>query len=215
MHIAIPSVNYDDFLRITLPAWCKLVPSQDITIVTAPNCPDRKVAEANGCKVVETDVWYGGGAKLNEAAALDVAFADVPNGDICLSLDADIYPVGEFPEQEFEDNILYGIARHQCPQPSEFADFIAGNREIESYPSEEFFGVMKPGRCAPICILGYFQMFRMVHERHIFGNYPTAEFYDIAFAAKHNYGEVLSELCGLHLGPTKQNWDGRHSERWS
>lgn len=219
MRIVIPSVNYADFLAITLPAWRKLLPAEDFLVVTTPeDAETRAVAAANETGVVLTDVWYQDGATFNKARALDLAFGfdrdppwRVADGEWCLCLDADVYPFGKLalPDDDGE-RILYSVHRYACPDPESFRAHRAGELELDAF---ELIRMWRRRMPDPAGMQGYFQLWRYRPGDH-FGSYPSAAKYDVHFARQFPRRKYLDRPYVLHLGEHRRNWSGRITPRW-
>lgn len=219
MRVVIPSVNYADFLAVTLPAWKKLLPSQDFLVVTSPEDTEtREVAAMNEAGVVLTDVWSLDGASFNKAAALDLAFGfdkeppwRVKDGEWCLSLDADVYPFGKFPDGFSVDRVLYSAMRYSCDSPEDLQAHIDGRLPLSHFPEIRMWRNRRIPD--PAGKQGYFQLWRyQAGDR--FGSYPTAAKYDVHFADKFPVRRYLDGIYVLHLGEHRRNWSGRITPRW-
>jgi hypothetical protein len=221
----IPCVHYADFLAVTLPAWQQALPGATIRVTTAPD--DRKtprVCARAGVDVVRTKAWLADRAKLNKAKALDEAFSGTAPGELCLSIDADVYPCGRFPaESTFVANALYGCERYLCRSMRECRSHLSGEtpREalslMDSRLGDGGYGVV-PNTPVEVARLasegpGYLQAFRYDGRR--FGSYPTAGFYDSAFTATFTDKRPIADFYVLHLGPSRgRNWSGRVVPTW-
>jgi hypothetical protein len=220
----LTSVDYADFLAVTLPAWRRLLPTATIRVVTSPaDSETRMVAAWAGAEVHESTAWTTGRrARFNRARALDEALAEMRVGDICVSIDADCYPCGTWPEH-FEPDVLYGCARYLCPT---HADLLAhlqrrvpreGLSLMDVRLGAHGYGLAANtpadvARTAGEC-LGFCQAFRYAGQR--FGSYPTAGGYDTDFRQQFARCEGLTDFYVLHLGPSAgRNWSGRVVPRW-
>jgi hypothetical protein len=221
MRVVIPSVNYADFLAVTLPAWKRLLPSEDFLIVTSPaDHETRRVAAMNEAGVVLTDVWHEQGATFNKAAALDLAFGfhkphpwRVADGEWCLALDADVYPFGgKFPAVPGGDRrALFSVMRYSCASPEDLQSHIEGRLPVTHF---EQIRMWKNRRVPdPAGLQGYFQLWRY-RPGDCFGSYPTAAKYDVHFGRQFEIREYLTGMYVLHLGEHRRNWSGRITPRW-
>lgn len=207
MRIVVPSVDYADMLGVTLPAWRQQFPAATIVVVTAHH--DRstiRVARELGAGLVVTDAWYRRRAKFDKAAALDeaFAFAERPAGEICISIDADVYPFGAFALEAIGDGVLYSVDRFYVDTPATLARQVAN-------PDPGELARMTAGRRGP----GYFQAFR-ARPSLTFGSYPDAGYYDLDFHRQFPGGvEVLEASYVGHLGrKSGKNWRGRTLPKW-
>lgn len=208
MRIVVPAVDYADMLATTIPAWRRLFPSARLTIVTAHH--DRRtiaLARELGAGLVVTAAWYRGGRAFDKAAALDEAF-DFPTcepWELCIAIDADVYPFGRLELEALRAGVLYGCDRLYCESPAILERQIAR-------PAREELDRMTAGRRGA----GYFQAFRARRDLS-FGSFPTAGFYDLAFHRHFAGGvESLEGFYVLHLGrKSGKNWHGRRTlPRW-
>lgn len=235
MRVVIPSVNYGDLLAVTLPAWVKACPSSSITVVTAhDDVESQQIAQAAGVRLFVTDAWRRHDATfqvpahwhaywrergrtdlvpvMNKALALDEAFGFVPGatpppsvGEVCLSIDADCYPVGRLPQdREIDPRRLYGCRRFE------------GNTDFSRGPEIVLKGrvLHSQHRHVPAVAGGYFQLFRY-RRGDRFGSYPGADGYDYDFAFRWQDGELLEDIHVLHFGETHLNWWGRVTPRFT
>lgn len=225
MIVLITSVSYGDFLAATLPAWQRALSTATIRVLTSPgDRRTRRVAEEAGVALHRTNAWTADGARFNRAKALDEAMRAAKIAELCLSIDADVYPCGTFPAEEtFEPGVLYGCARYLCATPDDLSAHLDGRTPRQALPlmdvrladagyplvdntPEETARVASAG-------LGYFQAFRYAGQR--FGSFPTAGAYDLAFAGHFAERRALLECYVLHLGPSRgKNWSGRVLPVW-
>jgi hypothetical protein len=225
--VLITSVRYADFLAVTLPAWRRFLPAADLRVVTTKTDHwTRRVALQTECRLHQTGAFYAGGARFNRAKALDHALRGTTSGTVCLSVDADTFPQGQFPpEDAIEPDTIYGCARYHCPTPSDLVRFtypeggvprealplMASKLSVGGYatvPNDAAHVEQAAAEC-----LGYFQCFRFGSQR--FGSFPTAGGYDTAFARAFVARRPLFDVYALHLGPSSsRNWTGRTLPRW-
>ncbi len=234
MRAVIPALHYADLLAVILPAWVQVLGAEALTVVTTPGDHEtHEVASAHGVGLVATDAWSRDEAILNKAAALDDAFGITPGyrrppapGELCISLDADVYPFGRFPnESEIQPDVLYGCARYHCLTPRDLRRHRRGRTPRERLqlippkvrgepyarcPNTRENALRSASRC-----LGYFQLFRY-REGIRFGSYRTAGKYDLEFSYQFPHREALWDFYVLHLGEqSRANWRGRVTARWS
>lgn len=232
MRVVIPSVRYADFLAVTLPAWRETLPKARVIVVTsADDAETIAVTRAAGADLCVTDVWRKG-AKFNVAAAKDRAFGFVPGytkppkpNEICVAIDADVYPFGRFPRTKYLDaDTIYSCARYVCESHEALEAHKAGQTRREDCA---LIPPLTPGG-APIAVphspeaarraarrcLGYCQIFRY-HPSRLFGESQTAGGYDLRFRDQFPKRGVLKRLYVLHLGErNRRNWRGRIVAEW-
>lgn len=240
MRLLIPSVNYADFLAVTLPAWRVAWP--DALVIVATSSDDRAtraVARTHGAHLIVTDAWYRPTDTMNDdtrpvvfnkALAMDEAMGlvgslnDPPaDGEICLSIDADVYPSGPLKLHP-KPNTIYGCPRYLCETPEELArqterldldrlQLLAPRmRGQSSYVTlaNTIENVMDTARRC----LGYFQGFAYRPGLR-FGSYRTAGKYDLDFREKFGHRAIVKNFAVLHLGETNRaNWRGRVVPSW-
>lgn len=239
MRIVIPSVQYADFLEVTLPRWQAMFTKAAITVVTSPaDRASAAVAAARGVECVVTDAWTRPAAthnakkkaiKFNKAAALDEAFGFTGSrlapdeGERCLSVDADVVPFGTMPRQnDLDRRTLYGVPRYHCETPTDLEAHTKGRvtREalrllVPRQTGDRQGGarVMTPEDAAAKC-LGYCQVFRY-RVGLSFGSFATAGGYDTAFRRHFTRRAALPGFYVLHLGDSdRRNWTGRVVPAW-
>lgn len=231
MRVVIPSVNYSDMLAVTLPAWRKLLPRAKFTVVTSrDDVHTQKVAKHARVRVLVTDLWTAGGALFNKGGALDYAFGfsgGVPptEGERCLSIDADVYPFGGFPDERLAERNIYGCPRYLCATPNELDLHVHGAKPLSDFPlilprKRGQAYALDPAPTPDVVdesgrrCLGYFQLFRYTPGLQ-FGHSRTAGKCDIVFRNQFAHRQVLSDFYVLHLGEsTRANWRGRLVGRW-
>jgi glycosyltransferase involved in cell wall biosynthesis len=126
-------------------------------------------------------------------------------GDICLTLDADCYPLGTLPPiTAIAAGRIYGCRRYDGrPGFTRGPEIVMRGRIAQSQH-----------RLCPSVGGGYFQLFRWDGVER-FGSYPGADGYDYDFAMRFQEGALVNSIDVLHYGDTHQNWWGRVTPRWS
>lgn len=234
MRAVITSVNYGDFLALTLPAWLQVLPAHSLTVVTsAEDQETQAVATRHGARLFVTDAWtrhdptwpipehWNGlwrerGRKdrrpiLNKALAMDEAFGFVAcetpppaPGEVCLAIDADCLPQGTLPPLA---TLEPGVL-YGCRRYDGNPDLTRGDEIVLKGR------IVKSQHRRAIAVGGgYFQLFRYAPGRR-FGSYPGADGYDYDFAFTWPRGVVLEQIHVLHFGETHRNWEGRVTPRW-
>lgn len=208
MRVVIPAVDYADMIEATLPAWRRLFPAATLVVVTAKH--DRATIAATraaGAALLVTDAWYRNGARFDKARALDEAFdfPERPAGEICIAIDADVYPFGAFDPDAIGPGVLYSVDRFYVDTPATLARLVARPALVL-----EELDRMTAGRRGP----GYFQAFRARPDLS-FGSYPDAGYYDLEFHRHFGGVEVLEGFHVGHLGrKSGKNWSGRTLPKW-
>lgn len=225
MRTIITSVNCGDFLASTLPAWKRIIPAGCLGVATSPTDTETQaVCEANDVTAWITDGWsridpscHHGSIppRFNMPLGLDEAFGFVPglrdlpaDGELCLSLNADVYPFGTLPaESEIPKGVMAGWWRHECPTPKDLHAHVNGKRKRSDYKQ------MKNSGGRPV---GYAQLFRYFPGFR-FGSYGSAGKYDVHVFAKFQRLQMRDEIYLFHLGGPEgghENWCGRCVPRW-
>lgn len=224
MRALITSVNCGDFLSSTLPAWKALIGDALGVATDASDVETLAVCARENVTAWVTDAWWRAdmschhGAnppKFNMALGLDEAFGFIPglraqpaDGELCLSLNADVYPFGELPkESSIPVGTMAGWWRYECLTPSDLAAHVSGKRSVKTYTR------MKNSGGRPV---GYAQAFRY-RPGFRFESYGSAGKYDVHVFAKFERLEMRDDLYLLHLGGPEgghENWCGRCVPRW-
>lgn len=223
---AIPCVEYDDFLRLTLRNNCERLGA--VTVLTSPSdSATIQLAERHGAKLLVTDAWWSGGT-FNKARALnewidqvEIAHENlwllVLDADILLPLDLDLAVDGLDPTG------LYSVRRRMCEDESAWNDFTKERRSLESFllnvppvKNGRVWGKRPTSNAAAIC--GYFHLWNPRHASGMkrFPEMPSAANYDVEFALSfpEERRRFFPKFEALHLGLSKTNWEGRRSTRW-
>lgn len=198
------SVNYHDLLALTLPYNRHHFSS--VFVVTTPTDEHTKaVAAANGCHVVETDLFYEGGATFNKWAALEYGL-DLMGRDgwICV-MDADICWPKQVPKWEgyLQAGCLYTPLRRmgplttQIPPESKWKDFRLHRNTGEWAGYSQIFHAGDPHLGEPPWYENW---------KHAGG---ADSFFQKKWPRSH---KVRPSFEVLHLGPAGVNWCGRTSD---
>ena len=239
----MPAWRYADFVAVTGPAWRALCPTADFRIATHPDDTATQAAALEaGAYVHVTDAWIrpgpvrnarGDRPVLNKALALDEAFGFVGDmsppavGEICVSIDADVYPLGAMPPDEaIASDVLYGCPRYECLTPAALEAHRAGRYPLarmkllqprsrkHGEPANQWNTAGTPEQAARKG-LGYFQCFRY-RPGFRFGSYWNAARYDKDVWKQFASKAAMPGLYVLHLGTLDQrNWSGRTVAPWN
>jgi hypothetical protein len=199
--VVIVSVNYNDYLEITLPLNLKIF--NNITIVTTKedkNCIE--ICEKYNVNIVLTERLYENGAEFNKGKAINDGIESLEDPDFILLLDSDIIVTEPIDIDSLQNNVLYYCDRINLEKYEDYESFLSGNTKYNLESS------------GPI---GYFQLFDYKKYLKV-GKYPIgssdASWSDVKFS---RYITKQSKLIHpvLHLGQTGINWKGRVSSNFS
>jgi hypothetical protein len=221
----VACVNYDDFLRRTLPATLHRIPR--VTVLTSPDdFATIDLAVSNGANFMTTDAWKHG--RFNKARALNdwlrTVLAIDPHSWL-LAMDADILlpPGPPLSTERLDARALYGAKRRMCESEGAWSEYARGTLPFESFDLESIpieqgmmWGYLPTSN--PAGLVGYFQLWNpgASHVRH-FMESGTAADYDVTFGLSFpdESRRYFPGLEVLHLGTCRENWAGRKSARWS
>lgn len=191
-------VNYADLLALSMERWVRSLAS--LTIVTdTKDDATAELAEAHGCRVFRTNVFYEHGATFNKGAAMELARQQMPWHDWVLFFDADIIPEPNWrtaAEPWLKAGNLYSARRLDAPTVEDID--APGLRPIAG----DGIGV------------GYFQLFHtsdpQVQQTPLLDTcWQHAGNYDNAFMHRWSAKERhLLPIRLVHVGP-RDNWWGR------
>src|SRR4051812_27401126 len=221
LEVAIPCVDYDDFLALTLPANARKL--DNITVLTSATDPATiALARKCGTKLMTTEAWWIG--SFNKAAALNLWLESLGRvGPDCwlLVLDADILLPDKPMLAGLDPQMLYGSQRRICHTQEDYWAFVTGRRQFDSFcldiPPVKFGMVWGRSLTSnPAGLSGYFQLWNPAAcGWRKFPSSESAASYDVQFALK--FHETLrADLEGfevLHLGSCEMNWWGRRTPR--
>lgn len=207
----IVCVEYDDYLRITLPLnrqWFSR-----LCIVTSPD--DKRtqelVAEMQDesspgfCTVSMhvTDAFYRNGDRFNKGRAIEEAFSLYDHRGWFLHLDADVILPSCNRQLTLDTDKLHGAKRRMLETVPPSLDFDWNTLPLDPHKT----------------IIGYFQLFHssassITRKPWYPTNCPTAAVSDLRFAEKWPFHiRRWLNLEVLHLGLNKENWSGRCTPR--
>jgi hypothetical protein len=201
----IVSVDYNDFLSITLESTSKLF---NVTVVTSPNDKEcQELCEKYNVNCVISERIYENGAIFNKGKAINDGIKSLKNPEWILLLDADIYVKSDFSD----------VLKRTDIRPKNL--LICKRLIVEDYDSfikwklGEEVGSMERAKG-----FGYFQMFNINKFRKNDIIFPEdsddASFSDLTFRDKFSKNEIEIDTYVVHLGRTYQNWKGRKTDNF-
>lgn len=211
----IVSVNFSDFLGITLPRNKEHFDS--IVVVTTPEDHlTYNVCEKNGVKCVKSDVFNKHGAKFNKGGAIRDAFKALRFKDWIVNLDADIILPKDFSEKfnlhKLDREKLYGSGRRFIYDYQSLLDLDGGKKSLSDFEYIDGSGC------------GFFQMWNARSEtarkyglNNLYTDCYNADQVDIDFLKKFcplvekDVNLVQTECEMIHLGQHGVYRDGRDS----
>ena len=205
LDIIIVSVNYNDFLSITLKNTTKF---SNVTVVTSPSDVEcQELCQKFGANCIITEKMYENGAIFNKGKAINEGIKSLTNPEWILLLDADIYLKSDFLEV-LENTDIYQQNLVLCKRLiiEDYDSFIR-------WKSGEEVGTIERSKG-----FGYFQMFNVGKFKKNYIIFPEnsddASWSDISFRDRFNKNETELDTIVLHLGKICQNWKGRITERF-
>ena len=203
--IIIVSVDYNDFLSITLKSTTKV---SNVTVVTSKNdiiC--QKLCRKFGANCVITERMYEDGSIFNKGKAINEGIKSLKNPEWILLLDADIYLQDDFLEVLEKTNLIHQnliVCKRLILDSYElFLDFL-NNKDV---------GILERAKG-----FGYFQMFNIKKFQKKLNIFPEnsndASLSDLIFRDMFTQDETELNTTVLHLGQAYQNWQGRKTKRF-
>lgn len=226
----VTCVNYDDYLRLTLPRTVNQV-DKTVVLTSERDPAARKLAAEHGAECYVTETWFADGAIFNKAKVLDEYIDKHPETEWVLTLDSDIILPKGFKAILVQANLdpkrLYGAPRRYCERPKDWNWYVL-EENMEIFPLENIPLIADKDDDHPIAwgvipskasgaLQGFFQLFhKPSHPDRTYGDFPKHDPYDVHFAFQWPESERqnVPNLEVLHLGPVRANWHGRVSERW-
>jgi glycosyltransferase involved in cell wall biosynthesis len=205
LDVVIVSVDYNDFLEITLERNSKLFDS--ITVVTSSS--DKKcveICERFGVRSLVTDCMYSDGAPFNKAKAINEGMASISDPDFILILDADVIVQDPIDLESLEDeSAIYYKDRMMVEDHDSYERFCMGSRDFRVDA-----GILKV-RSETFGPVGYFQLFKYQEKIKYIESYTDAAWSDVKFARRFRNKIKIGDPA-VHLGEEKKNWYGRVTE---
>jgi hypothetical protein len=229
MKAIITCVNYDDYLRVTLPTTSKHF--QEVIVVTdTKDLAARSVAESNGAKVVATDAFYEKKASFNRGRALNEVFDQILDPSWLCLLDADILLPDDFKDKiskiKLQTDTIYGIPRLMCPSKREWENYLITSKtkgwflyKACKFVVGKIYEKQVINHFVPS---GYFQLFHtcaLTSNPKYPDDYDDAGEADIRFAMQWYKNQCLDHIISIHLpliGSNAEgiNWKGRRTKRF-
>lgn len=199
LDLVIVSVNYNDFLIITL-AKNRLL-FDNITVVTSSDdlmC--RKICEMYSIKCVVTEKMYEDGAVFNKGKAINEGIKSISDPDFILLIDADIIINNKIDLNLLEEDTFYSMDRIILPDYNSYLKY-SEDLSLDNVRRDEENG------------FGYFQLFNYKHKQ----SYPEistdAAWSDLIFRDKFIKRRKIEGFV-THLGLDGRNWKGRITDRF-
>ena len=197
LDVVIVSVNYNDFLLISLENNSKIF--ENITVITSSNdflC--QKICEKFKVKCIVTDVMYEDGALFNKGKAINEGIRSIVDPDYILLLDADIVVMEKIDAYSLEDDVFYTSDRYMVNNFDSYQSYISGDLDKDSFLLDDDKGY------------GFFQLFNYIQDIKYpeFSNDASTD--DIIFRDSFNLRKSIEKTI-LHLG-LDSNWKGRCSK---
>ncbi len=158
------------------------------------------------CHVGATKVHFNKPLALDHALGLHGDRRPAP-GELCVTLDADVVPGGQWPADDtFEPGVLYGVRRYKCDNHQELLAHRRG--EVSLCHRDRDMRNNRPS--------GYCQAFRYAPGIR-FGSYPSAGYYDRDFGDRFATKVMRDDFSVIHLGRKGGffNWRRRKIALWN
>lgn len=210
--VFIPCVNYDDYLRVTLPSVLRHF--SRVHIITSPkDLSTRQVAEFYRLKVFLTDAWYRDGADFNKGLAVEEALDHFGRHGWMINMDADVLLPEDLPDlSALKPGRIYCPRRRILDNVSDLAKYRLHRRDdFKNWTNLPIVDQEHAGYCH----LYHADDPRIRDARPWYGTaWRTAGGTDSTFLIHWPPRErVWLDFAVLHLGPVAVNWCGRVSER--
>ena len=205
LDVVIVSVDYNDFLEITLERNSRIF--DRITVVTSSS--DKRcveICEKFGASTVVTDCMYSDGAPFNKAKAINEGMASISDPDFILILDADIIVQDPIDLESLEDeSAIYYKDRMMVEDYASYERFCLG---FDDFRIDAGILTVRSETFGP---LGYFQLFKYQEKIKYIESYTDAAWSDVKFARRFR-NKIKIGSPAVHLGEEKKNWYGRVTE---
>ena len=131
LDVVIVSVNYNDFLLISLENNSKIF--DNITVVTSSSdfmC--QKICEKFGVKCLITDIMYEDGAVFNKGKAINEGIKSISDPDYILLLDADTIVLKKINIDSLDDEYFYSTERYMITNYYSYKAYLDGLLDIDT-----------------------------------------------------------------------------------
>lgn len=196
LDVIIVSVNYNDYLKISLENNTKIF--DNITVVTSENDTEcQEICGYYGVKSIVCDDILKDGF-INKSLGLNKAIESLENPDWILILDADIIVNTKFEIENLNYKELYTNGRWIIEEISDYNLYKTGNRELNDFKFEKDKGI------------GFFQLFNWTSKKNYpdskWDRYSESTWSDVIF--KRGFSKVSSlDLEVIHIGKPYQKWN--------
>jgi GTP:adenosylcobinamide-phosphate guanylyltransferase len=191
LDVILISVNYNDFLSITLKENKKLFDNIHV-ITSSKDSLCQQICKSYGVNCVITDVMYDDSI-FNKGKAYNYLLNRIENIDYVLILDADIIVLDKIDINQLDERCFYYEARRLCES---YEDYMSMS-SIEDLEYDSPHGD------------GFFQLVNMKNEIIYFSeDFKNCNNVDVDYREKFE-SRILLENQVIHLGEKETNWDGR------
>jgi len=201
------SVNYGDILKMTL--LHMLDQFDSVYVVTdEQDRYTRSLARRLNANLVETNIFYDGGAKFNKSKAINLAYRLADANEWVALIDADIMLPENF--RDIANNHICNIDHlYSAPRVvyNTYEDLINNNYSKDNLGKKTGWGYLQifHPKCPKI------NKYQLYNER-----YHDASSGDVEFRYQWGEDEIITLPIVLkHLGPVKSNWSGRRAPEFS
>jgi len=208
-------VNYDDYLKISLPHNKPLF--DHLIVVTSPDdIKTQNICQENQVDVILTNKFYEGGAEFNKGKAINEALRGL-DGWVC-HFDSDILLPKNIKDLEnLDKNTIYGCPRLMCPSKSAWEKYLLTGHTKKWQKLKASYFRLENSVINHFIPIGYTQIF---HTGQLYpeDSHNAAES-DVSFALQFKDQACLDNLTVIHMpivGPQDEgiNWNGRRSARF-
>lgn len=229
LQVFIVAVNYDDYLRITLPRNSRWLPDNaKINIVTnSKKSREAAIAKESGARVIVSDRAIGPGGSVAKGKAINDALDTISPKDWILILDADIllteHAIGKITKLDLDKDCLFYTRRWKMKSGEDISRVVHeyDNRK-DVLPLAIKYGYLESHDTEP---WGYFQLFnknadslkgraRIYEERRTSAEMDDSIFGNFVFSSDKRLCLPILSHSVLHLyHGERENWHGRVTPR--
>jgi GTP:adenosylcobinamide-phosphate guanylyltransferase len=191
LDVILISVNYNDFLSITLKENKKLFNNIHV-ITSSKDILCQKICEVYDVNCIVTDVMYEDSV-FNKGKAYNYALNQINNLDYVLILDGDIIVLDDIDVNNLEERCFYYAARRLCSDYDTYKNMKNVNELMYDKPWGD----------------GFFQLINMKDGLIYFSeDFKNCNNIDVDYREKFEMRILLKNEV-IHLGEKETNWDGR------